>query len=181
MIKLIDILKEIQIRPKKRIGSGEHGNVYNVGKNKIVKNSTNPKGFSQDEIEIYSIFNQHLDIFPHIYKLAKDYVIMDRLDSPGKELMDIYNFLDNINIWRDEDFLTNIYDEVRSNNLKTTQQILQKVKELGKMDIYNTLKKCLYFCIELKKLFQNKRIDVHLGNVGVGNDGKIKIFDVSLN
>ena len=179
MIKLVDILREIQIQPKKRIGSGEHGNVYNVGKNKIVKNSTNSKGFSQDEIEIYNIFNQYPDIFPHIYKLTKDYVIMDKIDSPGKELMNVYNFLDDVDIWRDEDFLTNIYDEVRNNNLKITQQILQKVKELGKMDIYNTLKKCLDFCIELKELFQNKHIDVHLGNVGVDNNGKIKIFDAS--
>ena len=81
MIKLVDILKEIQTQPKKRIGHGNQGNVYNVGKNKIVKKSTNPKGFSQDEIEIYNLFNQHPDVFPHIYKLTKDYVIMDKLDQ----------------------------------------------------------------------------------------------------
>jgi len=189
MIKLVDILKEIQIQPKKRIGSGEHGNVYNVGKNKIVKKSTNLKGFSQDEIEIYNLFNRHPDMFPHIYKLTKDYVIMDKLDSPGKELMDVYNFLDDVDPspenkwksmpWSEEDFLQNIYKSLHDNNLETFNQILQKAKESNRMDVYNTLKKCLDFCIKLKELFQNKRIDVHLGNVGIGNDGKIKIFDAS--
>ena len=99
MIKLVDILKEIQTQPKKRIGHGNQGNVYNVGKNKIVKKSTNPKGFSQDEIEIYNLFNQHPDVFPHIYKLTKDYVIMDKLDQ--NPLGDVYNFLETTNMWRE--------------------------------------------------------------------------------
>jgi hypothetical protein len=189
MIKLVDILKEIQIQPKKRIGYGDQGNVYNVGKNKVVKKSTNLEGFSQDEIEIYNLFNQHPDIFPHIYKLTKDYVIMDKIDSPGKELMNVYDFLDDVDPspenkwksmpWREEDFLQNIYKSLYDNNLETFNQILQKAKESNRMDVYNTLKKCLDFCIKLKELFQNKRIDVHLGNVGIGNDGKIKIFDAS--
>ena len=186
MIKLIDILKEIQIQPKKKIGYGDQGNVYNVGKNKVVKKSTNSKGFSQDEIEIYNLFNQHPNIFPHIYKLTKDYVVIDKLDSPGDSLGDIYDFLDDIDPssgnsmpWREEDFLQNIYKSLYNNNLETFNQILQKAKELNRMDIYDTLKKCLDFCIKLKELFQNKRIDVHLGNVGIDNDGKIKIFDAS--
>ena len=186
MIKLLDILKEIQIQPKKIIGQGEQGNVYNVGNNKIVKRSTYQDGFSSDEIETYNLFNQHPDIFPHIYKLTKNYVVMDKLNSPGKPLMDVYNFLDDIDPlsgdsmpWREEDFLNNIYKGLYNNNLEIFNLILQKAKKLNRMDIYNTLKKCLDFCIELKKIFKNKRIDVTLGNVGIDNDGKIKIFDAS--
>jgi len=117
-------------------------------------------------------------MFPHIYKLTQDYVIMDKIDSPSKELMDVYNFLDDVDIWRDDDFLTNIYDEVKNNNLKIFQQSLQKAKELNRMDIYDTLKKCLNFCIELNKLFKNKFIDIQLSNVGIDDKGKIKIFDL---
>ena len=178
---------EIQIQPKKIIGHGEQGNVYNVGNNKIVKRSTYRDGFTPDEIEIYNLFNQHPDIFPHIYKLTKDYVVMDKVDSPGKPLGDVYNFLDDIDPlsggsmpWREEDFLQKIYRSLYNNNLEIFNSILQKAKKLNRMDIYDTLKKCLDFCIKLKELFQNKRIDVHLGNVGVDNDGKIKIFDASL-
>ena len=180
MIKLVDILKEIQTQPKKRIGHGNQGNVYNVGKNKIVKKSTNPKGFSQDEIEIYNLFNQHPDVFPHIYKLTKDYVIMDKLDQ--KPLGDVYNFLETTDMWREEDYLINIYQMIStndSNDLEIFNQILQKTKELNKMDLHNTLKKCLDFCIKLKKIFKGKPIDVWLPNVGVDSDGKIKIFDAS--
>jgi len=162
----------------KKIGSGEHGRVYNSRKNKIIKKSNSLKGFSQDELENYQLFNQHPDMFPHIYKLTQDYVIMDKIDSPSKELMDVYNFLDDVDIWRDDDFLTNIYDEVKNNNLKIFQQSLQKAKELNRMDIYDTLKKCLNFCIELNKLFKNKFIDIQLSNVGIDDKGKIKIFDL---
>ena len=180
MIKLLNILNELKIYPKEKIGSGEHGDVYNVGSNKIIKKSNILGGFTSDEIENYQLFNQYPDIFPHIYKLTKNYVIMDKVDSPGKILMDIYNFLDDINIWREEDFIKNIYYSIKNNNLEVFNQVLQKAKELNRIDVYNTLKKCLNFCIELNKLFKNKEIDLHLGNIGVDNTGKIKIFDVSL-
>ena len=58
--------------------------------------SPNENFFDINEIENYQLFNQHPDLFPHIYKLTKDYVIMDKLNSPGKPLMDVYNFLDDV-------------------------------------------------------------------------------------
>jgi hypothetical protein len=181
MIKLRNILNEIKVNPKEKIGYGDEGSIYNIGTNKVVKKST--RGFTQNEIENYQLFNQYPDLFPHIYKLTKDYVIMDKLNSPGKPLMDVYNFLDNIDPstknsmpWREEDYLTNLYYE--DNNLEIFNQILQKAKELNRMDVYNTLKKCLNFITKLKKFFKNKPIDVHLGNVGIDNNGEIKIFDL---
>ena len=190
MIKLVDLLKEIQTRPKTRIGTGMQGDVYGVGKDKVVKKTSNTDGFDEGEIRDYNLFNEHPDIFPRIYKLTKHYVVMDKLDSPGKPIMNAYNFLDDVNPlspkyldsmpWREEDFLQKIYRSLYNNNLEIFNSILQKAKKLNRMDIYDTLKKCLDFCIKLKELFQNKRIDVHLGNVGVDNDGKIKIFDASL-
>lgn len=164
--------------PKEKIGSGEHGETYNVGSNKIIKKSNKVNGFTSNEIENYNLFNQHPDLFPHVYKLTKDYVIMDKLDSPGKELMNVYNFLDDIDIWRGEDYITQIYDSLRFNDFKTFNQILQKSKELNRMDVYDTLKKCLDFCVKLNKIFKNKFIDIQLSNIGVDNAGKIKIFDL---
>ena len=172
------ILKEIKTKSKEKIGSGEHGEVYNVGLNKIFKKSNKVNGFTLSEIENYNLFNQYPDLFPYIYKLTNDYIIMDKLDSPGRELMDVYNFLDDINIWRDDDFITNIYESVKNNDLKIFNQILQKSKELNKEDIYNTLKKCLEFCIKLNKLFKDKFIDIQLSNIGIDSENKIKIFDL---
>jgi hypothetical protein len=173
-----NILKELQTHTKKKIGSGEHGEVYNIGKNKIVKKSNKQNGFTPEEIKNYNLFNQYPELFPHVYKLTKDYIIMDKLDSPGKSLMDVYNFLDNINVWRDEDFMTNLYKDVQNNDLKTFNQILQKSKDLNKNEIYNTLKKCLKFCFELNKIFKNNFIDLHTNNIGVDFNGNIKIFDL---
>jgi hypothetical protein len=173
MIKLLDLIEDKQI-----IGQGEQGTVYNFGPNKIKKVSNYLNGFTPGEIELYNIFNKHPDVFPHIYKLTKNYVIMDKIDSPGKTLMDVYNFLDDINIWRDDDFITNIYESVKNNNLKIFNQILQKAKELNRIDIYNTLNKCLEFCIRLNKLFKDKFIDIQLSNVGINNN-KLKIFDLA--
>jgi hypothetical protein len=178
MIKLTNLLKELKIYSKKSIGSGEQGEAYLVGKDKVVKKSNKANGFTPNEIENYNLFNQHPDLFPHVYKLTKDYVIMDKLNSSSKELMDVYNFLDDINIWRDEDYITQIYDSLRFNDFKIFNQILQKAKELNRMNVYNTLKKCLDFCIKLNKIFKNKFIDIQLSNIGVDNTGKIKIFDL---
>lgn len=178
MIKLVNLLKELKTYPKKSIGGGEHGDAYLVGKDKIVKKSNKLNGFTPNEIENYNLFNQHPDLFPHIYKLTNNYVIMDKIDSPGKILMDVYNFLDSIDIWRDEDFITNIYDSLRFNDFKIFNQILQKAKELNRIDVYNTLKKCLDFCIKLNKIVKNKFIDIQISNIGVDNEGKIKIFDL---
>ncbi len=128
-MKLIDILKEIEIKNKKIIGTGFEGNVYNVGKDKIAKYSNYTDGFDSEDIEQYNMFNKHPDLFPHIYKLTKHYVIMDRLDVHSKSISDVYDFLDDVDIWRDEDFIAEIFSSVKENDLETLNQILQKAKE----------------------------------------------------
>jgi hypothetical protein len=105
---------------------------------------------------------------------------MDKLDQ--KPLGDVYNFLETTDMWREEDYLINIYQMIStndSNNLEIFNKILQKTKESNRIDLYNTLKKCLDFCIKLKNIFKGKPIDVWLPNVGVDSNGKIKIFDAS--
>jgi hypothetical protein len=188
MTKLINLLKEIQTRPKTRIGTGMEGDVYNVGKNKVVKKTGNLDGFTPKELKNYNLFNQHPDIFPHIYKLTKHYVIMDKLDSPGKSIMDVYNFLDDIDPssrdsmdsmpWREEDFIEKIYESIKNNDFKTFNQILQKAKQLNRTDIYDTLKKCLDFCVKVNEIFKNTLIDMHMNNIGLDDKGQIKIFDL---
>jgi hypothetical protein len=176
MIKLIDLLKEIKTYRKELVGDGEQGDVYPIGKDKVVK-----KVFSDwepEEIKTYKLFNQHPDLFPHVYKIAKDYVIMDRIDSPAKELTDAVEFLRD-NIWS-HDGINGIYNIIsRNKDLKEFNQILQKAKELNKIDIYNTLKKCFEFFTKLHKLFPNRYLDTNDGNFGIDRrDNKIKIFDL---
>jgi hypothetical protein len=188
MVKLIDLLREIQTRPKTKIGSGMQGNVYNVGKDKVVKKTSNTDGFDKDEIWSFNLFNKHPEVFPHIYKLTKHYVIMDKLDSPGKPIMDAYKFLDDVNPlspkyldsmpWREEDIMEKTYKSVMKNDFTEFNKILEITKKLNRMDVHDTLKKCLDFCIKLHKVLSGKWIDIHMGNVGLDKNGEIKIFDL---
>jgi hypothetical protein len=176
MIKLIDLLKEIKTYRKELVGDGEQGDVYPIGKDKVVKKVF--EDWDDEEIKTYKLFNQHPDLFPHVYKIAKDYVIMDRIDSPAKELTDAVEFLRG-NMWP-YDGIDGIYRSIkRNNNLKEFNQILQKAKELNKTDIYNTLKECFEFFTKLNKLFPNRYLDTNDGNTGIDRrDNKIKIFDL---
>jgi hypothetical protein len=182
MIKLIDILNEIKTYPKELVGSGDSGDVYPVGNDKVVKKVY--ADWEPENIKMYELFNQYPDLFPHVYKIGKDYVIMDKIDSSAKELTDAAEFLRN-NGWQ-YDGIGDIYTLIRYNELEIFNQILQKAKKLNKIEIYNTLKKCLEFFTELNKLFLNKlhkvldgSIDTNDGNFGIDRrDGKIKIFDL---
>jgi hypothetical protein len=176
------ILNELKTYPKELVGAGEQGNVYPIGKDKVVKKIHN--GWEPEEIKMYELFNQYPDLFPHVYKIGKDYVIMDKIDSPAKELTDATKFLHN-NGWPYDD-ISDIDNLIRFNKLEIFNQMLQKAKESNKIEIYNTLKKCLEFFTELNKLFLSKlhkivdgHIDSHSGNIGIDRrDGKIKIFDL---
>jgi len=88
MVKLIDLLKELTTRPKPELGDGEQGWVYPLGKDKVIKKTRWTDGITEPELEDYKLFNQHPDVFPHIYKIAKDYTILDKLDTSLKEFRD---------------------------------------------------------------------------------------------
>jgi hypothetical protein len=176
MIKLIDLLNELKTYPKELVGAGEQGDVYPIGKDKVVKKAYDD--WEPEEIETYKLFNQHPDLFPHVYKIGKDYIIMDKIDSPAKELTDVSEFLQDQNINNIDD-VGDINTLIRLNKLEIFNQILQKAKESNKIEIHNTLKKGLEFFTKLNKLFPNMYIDTHSGNIGIDRrDGKIKIFDL---
>ena len=88
MIKLINLLKELTTQPKPELGSGEQGWVYPLGKNKVIKKSNRTDGITKQELRDYELFNQHPDVFPHIYKITKDYIITDKLDISLEEFKD---------------------------------------------------------------------------------------------
>ena len=171
MIKLLDILKETYL------GGGEQGKVYTVGKDKIKKQSNFLDGFTQDELYFYNQFNKYPNIFPKIYELTKSYVIMDRLyDIP--DLNNVLNYLEQINIWRDEDPMTMIYYSLKNNDLSEINTLLNKAK--NNKTIYNSLLKYIKFTQNILDAFPNKSIDFQTSNVGVDSNGDLKIFDLVL-
>lgn len=104
MIQLTDLLKEIQTRPKPELGRGEQGTVYPLGKDKVVKQTNFTDGITKNELEDYEIFNQHPDVFPHVYKLTPQYIITDKLDTSLKEFRDpkFWLFLCENGWWRED-------------------------------------------------------------------------------
>jgi hypothetical protein len=107
MIKLTDLLKELNIQPKPILGKGEQGTVYPLGKNRIIKKSNwYSDGMSKEELRDYELYNQHPDVFPHIYKITKHYVIMDKLDTSLKEFRDInlLKFMGKNGLWSERHY-----------------------------------------------------------------------------
>ena len=171
MIKLIDILKETYL------GGGEQGKIYALDKNKIKKQSNFSDGFTQNELYFYNQFNKHPNIFPKIHELTKSYVIMDRLyDIP--DLGNVLDYLEQINMWRDKDPMTMIYYLLRNNDSSKINTLLNKTK--NNKSVYNSLLKYIKFTQDVLNVFPNKSIDFHTGNIGVDNNGDLKIFDLAL-
>ena len=215
MIKLVDLLKELNIQSKIELGAGMNGWAYPLGKDKVVKKFANP--ITQEEIEDYELFNQHPDIFPHVYKVTEKWVVMDKLDTTLKGFRDTvprfmqengwiqdahynpklylehgwkYDSKTGLSSWVgdgkpdiDDEFLEDavykVFDSVRRNDFKPINSILQKAKEQGKTDIYNTIKEILDFSIKLNKVFKGQIKDIHKENIGRGSDGKLKVFDTA--
>jgi hypothetical protein len=171
MIKLTDLLKETYL------GGGEQGKVYAIDKNKVKKQSNSLDGFTQDELYFYNQFNKYPDIFPKIHKLTKSYVIMDRLYDIS-DLNNVLNYLEQINIWRDEDPMTMIYYLLKDNDSSKINTLLDKIK--NNKAVYSSILKYIKFTQDVLNIFPNKSIDFHTGNIGVDSNGDLKIFDLAM-
>lgn len=190
-MKLIKILRELKTTNKPIFGSGMSGaNVYNVGKDKVVKYRDG--GLSPDDLRFYKLFNKYPDVFPHVYKLTKDYVVMDKLKE-DKELFELYKyFADKVEWDKDklkdiewgelEDPLTAAYYAVRNKgNYRNEFEIIKKyLKSNGEIGYYNTLIKCYKFCDKVNSIMNGEFIDMHMGNVGLDSQNNLKIFDISV-
>lgn len=86
---LLDSWKRMQKIPKRYItdyvGVGGTGIVFDYGKDKVEKISFN--GFSPNEMKFYSYLKKNpLRIFPKIYDLEPDQVILEKLDTTNPKL-----------------------------------------------------------------------------------------------
>jgi hypothetical protein len=80
MIKLVNLLKELY--DENLIGSwygeGSVHYVYNYDKDKVIKFNQNQGEPISDHIKI---FDKYPDIFPKVYDIGEDYVILEKLDD----------------------------------------------------------------------------------------------------
>ena len=96
---------------KSNIGSGRRNTAFNFikSKGKVIKVG--------DDIQVHAkVFKERPDIFPIVYKVSKDYIIIEKLDTIDimdefYEMLNIYNIKENKNIIKlNSHWLSNILE-----------------------------------------------------------------------
>jgi len=178
MIKLIDILRELNTRDKEMLGQGLEHNVYpSQDPNKVVK-----VGETRYVDKWVKDFKSRPDLFPKIYKVGKlkddpkrSYVVMERLDT--EQFMVDFEVLESIL----EDFshwgvLGAI--EAGEHKEKVWDWIYNKIKEQDE-EIADFFAK-LYNNVVQTKPFKKWSLDVydfHKGQFGYDKKGNVKMLD----
>lgn len=180
------LLKEIDIKYKKRIGDGAHGDVYPINSipNTIVKKSNTPKGFSDDEMTIYSYFNSNPNLFPKIYKINKNFIIMEKLEvnyqsKYFKNIMDVITDYD-YSPYLEKDLVKIIYKNIKENNFEDYENFINKGKEYNNKQCIETIQNIKSTLLGIINLFPNKSLDIHESNGGFTKEGYFKMFDLSI-
>jgi hypothetical protein len=201
MIKLVDLLKEMY--DKNLIGSewGEGGQhiVYEYGSDKVIK-------FNHERGELgynVKIFTEHSDIFPKVYDMGEDYVILEKLDDDKfvKEIWKIKTILHNnakslssetppenpyiaklLQRSRNDDskYYSSNITELIYNNLEDNKLKEEFQKELPS-NLYNSLIKNYYPLLQKVKNIswssKNKK-DINDENFGYSSKGELKMLDI---
>lgn len=198
MIKLIDLLNEINIRQKTQLGSGDNveGEIYpsELSPDKVIKKYTqiNP----ETKYAQYELMKKYPKFFVKVFKVTPQYVVLEKVKTPIPGLKELQSYINNelgIKFVRGGEILQNVYandlvmglfDELSSGNLIFFNSILKQVKEAGKTDYYNLLTKLYTFFKNFKKevpegFTDNQYLDIHSDNIGIDKQGKLKLFDIN--
>jgi hypothetical protein len=206
MIKLLDILEEINIKQKELIGTGTESNVYYFEKqpNRVIKYHTRSTFGLGDRSwkDNISIMKDNPDIFTKVYKdnPEKHFIILEKVNT--KEIIEIIKqmtkiFIDENNkdkelyfgkYWDyDPPTFMSIYDMhgvidviniIRTGILENNTSDIQLILNIFKSypNLLNIFKKWVKF-IELVNSKIGLKIDLHFGNIGYDKQGNIKMFD----
>ena len=189
-MKLLDILRELDIKPKPILGKGSYHAVYDYLKDstKIIKVPLEDIDETHHQIEI---FKEHPDIFPIVHKVTDKYVILEKLDAK-KAREDIQNLGKEIGIKIKE--LSDPSDTLRwigralntpGNDISYLMNRIIFAFELNKRIISDMLTpedSKLYFTL-MSLINQANEImggdaDIHFNNFGYDKTGKLKILDI---
>lgn len=205
MIKLFDLLKK-QIQKslneeydKNLVGDeyaegGQH-KIYTYGEDKVIKFGHYGENLGYN----VQIFTKYPEIFPKVYDIGDDYVILDKLDDykSFSEIRKINSYLFSNS---SEDAPNNLYiaklsqrarnngpnwynsqlTQLIYNNLEDNELILQFKKELPN-ELYNSLIKNYYPLLKkVKNIPWNYKIekDINDDNFGYDSNGNLKMLDI---
>jgi hypothetical protein len=188
MIKLLDILNELNIQSKTPIGQGGEQTVYplKIKPNFVIKKLTGENEYftKDDWKEIINTAQQYPEIFAKIDKVDfdKGYFVQEKLDEKSltKDVTELYNYLkDNNILYRNNqdksnysglDIFTILYMEPDRidmlNNTPWEKTLKPKFERL-----FNKLNQSGY------GINGNYLGDLRLTNVGYDKEGEIKILD----
>jgi hypothetical protein len=201
MIKLINILNELNIQKKPQLGSGNNveGEVYDFIKSpdKIVKKYTQVN--SEFKYAQYNLMKQYPQFFVKIYKMTDKYIVMEKVKVPIDHLKELQDFIKKevdlpwvrgkegienrlFNSYS-SDVVNGIYLELKENQNSVFKKILEKVKEYkeSKKYLYNLLIRLYNFLLNLKKSIPSIDkywLDIHHENIGEDKQGNFKLFDI---
>jgi hypothetical protein len=200
MIKLSDILTELNIQKKTQLGSGDsaEGETYDFvsSPDKVVKKytKTNPE-FKYTQ---YNFMSKYPEFFIKVYKMTPKYVVLEKVKVPIPGLKELQYFVNteaNIN-WKKgtgadpdnairntyaTDIVSGIYREIKTRKNKIFNEILNKAIKLQKFNLINLLTKLYNFFDKLEKKvpgIEKFWFDIQKGNIGEDANGKLKLFDI---
>ena len=188
MIKLLDILKEINIQSKTPIGQGGEQTAYpsKIKPGFVIKKLTGENEYftKEDWEEIIQTAQQHPEVFAQVDKVNfdKGYFVQEKLDEKSltKDGNELYKYLkDNNILYRNEndksnysglDIITILYmDPDRIDMLDDT--LWENTLKPKLESFFNKLNQAGY------GIDDNYLGDLRLTNVGYDKNGEIKILD----
>jgi hypothetical protein len=201
MIKLINILNEINIQKKPQLGSGDNaeGETYDfvTSPDKVIKKYTQVN--AEFKYPQYELMKKYPEFFVKVDKVTDKYVVMEKLKVPIPHLQELQNFIKKeVNLpWiRGKEGIENrlfnlysssvvngLYLELKEGQNNVFRKILEKVKEdkVNKKHLYDLLMKLYSFLLNLRKSIPSLDkyyLDIHSENIGEDKQGNLKLFDI---
>jgi hypothetical protein len=188
MIKLTNLLKELNIQLKTPIGQGDEQTVYpsKIKSGFVIKKFTaNEENFTKEEWrEVIETAQQHPDVFAQIDKVDfdKGYIVQEKLDEKSltKDGNELYSYLkDNNILYRNPQDISN-YSGL--DPITILYMDPDRIDMLDNTPWEDTLKpKLERFFDKLENagfgINDNFLGDLRLTNVGYDKNGEIKILD----
>ena len=173
MIKLIDILKELNIQTKSELGSGLSFVAYpsKIDPSKVIKTTIydEPEKL-QDHIYMFMKYPKY---FPKVYKATDKYLVIEKLNT--KPIIEYYNKLKSLTSLLNPFKLIPFYNPKKFDPDNPLDVVIKQHPELLEMTL--KLKK-LYKDVDkiLEKEGYNE-LDFHSENIGIDDKGNFKMLD----
>ena len=161
-----DNIKRVPLdRFERVIGAGSEGIVLDVNDDKVIKISYS-KTFGKTEAKFYEYCSKHKsNVFPVIYKLGKNWCVMEKLEPHTKKC---------------NDYIKTIED--RTTGFRFISDICKGI--LPDTSTFSDIQKEVYdWCIAVKTEMEDNKISEYPGDLGINNigersNGDIVFFDI---